>query len=158
MNNIYCRWMNGWLDEWKFISNVSLEKKKQMYISNNDFTVINPPSSFTHRNKCTPSAQQSEPGGSVTRVNVKMILLPFVVSSSENKNCLMPHEFEGRYWHWRWQATDCQLLGSTITGPSHPFHCCLSRSSDSAGIICFTGGDLRECNRTPASTSASRPG
>lgn len=68
-----------------------------MYISNNDFTVINPPSSFTHRNKYTPSAQQSEPGGSVTHVNVKMILLPFVVLQARNKNCLMPHEFEGRY-------------------------------------------------------------
>lgn len=62
-----------------------------MYISNDDGTVINPPSSFTRLNKYTLSAQQSERGGSVTHVNVKMILLLFVVLQA------MAHEFEGRY-------------------------------------------------------------
>lgn len=56
-----------------------------MYISNNDFTVINPPSSFTHSNKYTPSAQQSEPGGSVTHVNVKNDSIAVCRSSSEKQ-------------------------------------------------------------------------
>lgn len=87
------------MDEWinESFSNVRLEKKQQMYISNNDFTVINPPSSFH-----TP--QQIHAVGAAIRARRKRSTrkcqndsIAVCRSSSKNKNCLMPHEFEGRY-------------------------------------------------------------